>query len=81
MSASVLVADDDLTIVLSLEFLMKRAGYRLRVARDGDEVLAAMQQEIPDLVLLDLMTPRRPGYDVCHVIRGSPPGSMCAWSY
>ncbi len=72
LSASVLVADDDPNIVLSLEFLMKRAGYRVRVARDGDAVLAALQQEIPDLVLLDLMMPRRSGYEVCHVIRGTP---------
>ncbi len=76
MSASVLVADDDPNIVLSLEFLMKRAGYRVRVARDGDEVLAAMEAEIPDLVLLDLMMPKRSGYDVCHVIRGNP-----AWKH
>ena len=72
MPASVLVADDDPNIVLSLEFLMKRAGYRVRVARDGDQVLAALEQEIPDLVLLDLMMPRRSGYDVCDTIRGNP---------
>ena len=72
MSASVLVADDDPNIVLSLEFLMKRAGYRVRVARDGEQVLAAMQAETPDLVLLDLMMPGRSGYDLCHVIRDNP---------
>jgi DNA-binding response OmpR family regulator len=76
VSASVLVADDDPNIVLSLEFLMKRAGYRVRVARDGDQVLAAMQEEVPDLVLLDLMMPRRSGYDLCHVIRDNP-----AWQH
>jgi DNA-binding response OmpR family regulator len=70
--ASVLVADDDPNIVLSLEFLMKRAGYRVRVARDGEQVLAAMAEETPDLVLLDLMMPKRSGYDLCHVIRGNP---------
>jgi DNA-binding response OmpR family regulator len=70
--ASVLVADDDPNIVLSLEFLMKRAGYRVRVARDGEQVLAAMAEETPDLVLLDLMMPKRSGYDLCHVIRGKP---------
>ena len=72
MSASVLVADDDANIVLSLEFLMKRAGFRVRVARDGDAVLAALAEEVPDLVLLDLMMPRRSGYDLCHTIRGNP---------
>jgi DNA-binding response OmpR family regulator len=70
--ASVLVADDDPNIVLSLEFLMKRAGYRVRVARDGEQVLAAMTEETPDLVLLDLMMPKRSGYDLCHVIRDNP---------
>ncbi|CAH2603626.1 Response regulator [Rhodovastum atsumiense] len=72
MAASVLVADDDPNIVLSLEFLMKRAGYRVRVARDGDEVLAALDQEPPDLILLDLMMPRRSGYDLCQTIRAHP---------
>jgi DNA-binding response OmpR family regulator len=72
LSASVLVADDDPNIVLSLEFLMRRAGYRVRVARDGDQVLAALEQEIPDLVLLDLMMPKRSGYDLCQTIRGNP---------
>ena len=72
MSASVLVADDDPNIVLSLEFLMKRAGYRVRVARDGDEVLAAMEAEIPDLVLLDLRLPDGNGIDLLaefHAVR------------
>jgi DNA-binding response OmpR family regulator len=72
LSASVLVADDDPNIVLSLEFLMRRAGYRVRVARDGDQVLAALEQETPDLVLLDLMMPKRSGYDLCQTIRGNP---------
>ena len=72
MSASVLVADDDPNIVLSLEFLMKRAGFRVRVARDGDQVLAALEQEPPDLVLLDLMMPKRSGYDICQFIRANP---------
>jgi len=72
VSASVLVADDDPNIVLSLEFLMKRAGYRVRVARDGEQVLAAMAEETPDLVLLDLMMPKRSGYDLCQIIRGNP---------
>jgi DNA-binding response OmpR family regulator len=72
LAASVIVADDDPNIVLSLEFLMRRAGYRVRVARDGDEVLAAIEREVPDLVLLDLMMPKRSGYDLCQTIRGNP---------
>ncbi|MGE0118128.1 MAG: response regulator [Dongiaceae bacterium] len=49
MAASVLVVDDEASIVLSLEFLMKQAGYRVRVANDGEAALAAIAAEPPDL--------------------------------
>ena len=71
-AASVLIADDDPNIVLSLEFLMRRAGYRVRVARDGEAVLAAVAEEPPDLLLLDVMMPKRSGYDVCQTLRADP---------
>ena len=70
--ASVLIGDDDPNIVLSLEFLMRQAGYRVRVARDGEAVLEAVAEEPPDLVLLDVMMPKRSGYDVCQAIRARP---------
>ena len=71
-AASVLIADDDPNIVLSLEFLMRQAGYRVRVARDGEAALAAVAEEPPDLLLLDVMMPRRSGYDVCQMVRADP---------
>jgi DNA-binding response OmpR family regulator len=70
--ASVLIADDDPNIVLSLEFLMRQAGYRVRVAHDGEAVLQAVQEDPPDLILLDVMMPKRSGYDVCQEIRAMP---------
>jgi DNA-binding response OmpR family regulator len=72
MAASVIIADDDPNIVLSLEFLMRRAGYAVRVAHDGDAVLAAVADAVPDLVLLDVMMPKRNGYDVCDALRADP---------
>ena len=72
MAASVIIADDDPNIVLSLEFLMKRAGYEVRVAHDGDAVLAAVADSVPDVVLLDVMMPKRNGYDVCDALRADP---------
>ena len=72
MPASVLVVDDEPNIVLSLEFLMKQAGYDVRVARDGDAALKAVAERAPDLVLLDLMIPGRDGYEVCQTIRANP---------
>jgi DNA-binding response OmpR family regulator len=72
MAASVIIADDDPNIVLSLEFLMRRAGHEVRVAQDGEAVLAAVAEAVPDLVLLDVMMPKRNGYDVCDALRADP---------
>ncbi len=71
MSRSVLVVDDEPNIVISLEFIMKQAGFEVRVARDGDEALGAIEASPPDLVLLDVMMPNRDGYDVCQTIRAN----------
>lgn len=72
MSKTVLIADDEPNIVISLEFLLKQAGYRVVVAHDGEEALEAIRRETPDLVLLDVMLPRLSGFDVCQKIRESP---------
>ena len=69
MPRKVLIVDDEPNIVVSLQFLMKRAGYSTSVARDGDEALAEVERFRPDLVLLDVMMPRRDGYEVCQTLR------------
>jgi DNA-binding response OmpR family regulator len=69
---SILVVDDEPNILLSLQFLMKNAGYEVRVAKDGDEALAELERGVPDLVLLDVMMPRRDGFEVCQKIRANP---------
>ena len=70
MTKHVLIADDEPNIVISLEFLMKREGWRVSVARDGDAALAAIRSERPDLVLLDVMMPGKSGFEVCQAVRG-----------
>jgi DNA-binding response OmpR family regulator len=65
----VLIADDEPNIVVSLEFMMKRAGYEVVIARDGTEALAAIRRERPSLVLLDAMMPGMSGFDVCEAVR------------
>jgi DNA-binding response OmpR family regulator len=72
VAARVLIAEDEETILESLEFLMRRCGYELRSARDGDEALRAVGQFRPQLVLLDLMLPQRSGLEVCRAIRAHP---------
>lgn len=72
MSRKVLIADDEPSIVTSLEFLMQRRGYEVRVARDGDEAMRLVGSFQPHVVLLDVMMPRRSGVEVCREIRGNP---------
>lgn len=72
MPVSVLIADDDPNIVLALKFLMEKAGYRVRAVPDGQSAVAALAEERPDLVLLDVMMPGLNGYDVCAAIRADP---------
>ena len=72
MPVSILIADDDRNIALALRFLMERDGYQVRVADDGDAALAAVERHRPDVVMLDVMMPRRGGMEVCAAIRANP---------
>jgi DNA-binding response OmpR family regulator len=72
MSKKVLIADDEPNILISLEFLMQREGHEVSVARDGDQALAAIRRDRPDLVLLDVMMPGKSGFDVCQAVRTDP---------
>ena len=69
MSTKILIADDEPNILISLEFLMKREGYEVVLARDGQEAMDAIVRERPALVLLDVMMPIKTGFDVCHEVR------------
>jgi len=66
---TVLIADDEPNIVISLEYLLQRAGYRVLVARDGQEALDLVARERPDLLLLDVMLPKLSGFEVCQRLR------------
>jgi len=70
--ASILIADDDPNIVRALAFLMQAEGHDVRTAADGDAALAAVAEAPPELVLLDVMMPKRNGYDVCRALRADP---------
>jgi DNA-binding response OmpR family regulator len=72
MTKKVLIVDDEPNIVISLEFLMKREGFKVFVAGDGDAALETIAAEIPDLVLLDVMLPKKNGFEVCQQIRATP---------
>ncbi len=69
MSKKILIADDEPSIVAAVEFLLQRNGYDVCVARDGEEALRLIETSHPDLVLLDVMMPRKSGYEVCMRMR------------
>lgn len=69
MAKRVLIVDDEPNIVTSLEFLIQRSGYEVRIARNGEEALAQVSAFQPDLILLDVMMPLLSGYEVCQKIR------------
>jgi DNA-binding response OmpR family regulator len=72
MSKTVLIADDEPNIVISLEYLLQREGYNVLVARDGQEALDTVDLMRPDLVLLDVMLPKVSGFEVCQKLRANP---------
>lgn len=72
MTKTLLIADDEPNIVISVEYLMKREGFEVLVAGDGEEALAKIREHRPDIVLLDVMMPKKSGFDVCQEVRADP---------
>ena len=71
MSQKILIADDEPNILISLEYLMKREGFEVSLARDGAEALEAIVAQRPALVLLDVMMPKKTGFEVCQELRAN----------
>jgi len=69
MTHRIVIADDEPNLVIPLEYMLKREGFEVTVARDGQEALDAVARVHPHLVLLDVMMPRKSGFDVCQVLR------------
>lgn len=68
----VLVVDDEPNIIISLDFLIRKAGYELFIARNGTEALEQVRANFPDIVLLDIMMPDVDGLEVCRIIKSDP---------
>ncbi|MGY6742709.1 MAG: response regulator transcription factor [Cecembia sp.] len=65
----ILIVDDEPNILLSLEFLFKKEGYKVFIARDGEEALGIIEEVLPELVILDIMMPKVDGYEVCRHLK------------
>jgi DNA-binding response OmpR family regulator len=69
----VLLVDDDREIVESMRFALEANGYEILVARDGNQGLAMAERDNPDLVILDMMMPKRSGFLVLEKLRRTRP--------
>lgn len=72
MSETVLVVDDEPFILRSLSFVLERAGFTVVQARNGDEALEVLRDARPRLAILDVMMPKRNGFEVCEIVKGDP---------
>ena len=69
----VLLVDDDAEILESLRLALSARGYEILIARDGNQGLAMAEREDPDLVILDMMMPKRSGFLVLEKLRRTRP--------
>ncbi len=69
MGARILAVDDDPSIIKLLEIKLKRSGYEVTSAVNGEDGYRRAVEERPDLVLLDIMMPKMDGYEVCERLK------------
>lgn len=71
--ARILIIEDERSMVTGLQFNLEARGYRVSAAYDGDEGCRKATEQHPDLVILDLMLPKRDGYEVCRRLKKEVP--------
>ena len=68
----ILIADDEPDIVEIIQYNLLKEGFEVVAARDGDEALVKAKQQNPDLIILDIMMPKKNGVEVCSILRSQP---------
>lgn len=71
MKVPILVVEDDPNILLSVQFLLRNAGYQVSTANDGLQAWSLLQNDMPRVVVLDVMLPGLDGFELCRRIRAS----------
>lgn len=73
----ILIVDDEPNIVMSLEYTFKKNNFHVFIARDGQEALDILKNEIPNIIILDVMMPHVDGYATLEEIKKDPKLSHC----
>ena len=68
----ILIADDEPDIIEIISYNLQLHGYEVITAKDGDQAIQKAKQSIPDLIILDIMMPKKNGMEVCKILRGQP---------
>ena len=68
----ILIADDEPDILEIVHYNLRQEGYEVYTAKDGDDALAKAKQVKPDLIILDIMMPKKTGVEVCTILRTQP---------
>lgn len=72
MAKKVLICDDDLYILEAVAHVVREEGYEPLLAEDGEGALQLVRAEMPELVLLDIMMPKKNGFEVCRELKSNP---------
>ncbi len=72
MPQTILIVDDEQSIVVPLSFLMEQKGYNVITASSGEEAVDKISKFRPDLILLDIIHPGLDGFEICQIVRENP---------
>ena len=72
MAIDILIAEDEPSILEALTFVLRRAGWTVHTVTDGEAVMNAVRRDRPRVLVLDIMLPKRSGFEVLKQIRGNP---------
>lgn len=70
--ARILVVEDSPTVISSVEWMLRKNGHQVYIARDGLTALASVRALVPEIMLLDILLPHTNGYEVCALVRKNP---------
>jgi two-component system alkaline phosphatase synthesis response regulator PhoP len=68
----ILIADDEADILEIISYNLELHGYEVLTAKDGDQAIRLAKEEHPDLIILDIMMPKKSGIEVCKILRSQP---------